>query len=93
MEFRLIRGCTMEQIVEWYSNERVDGIEPIQPRYNCNLQPSITKRGGGTLHKAEFRIKQNTAFENYSGENFHLLIQSKKRWVDNDSYPTQKNMR
>lgn len=90
LEFRLLRGRTTEQIFEWYSDQRVDGIEPIPDRYVCTLQPSIQNRGGGTLHKAEFRIKQNGALENYPGEHFHLLVQSKKGWVDNDLYPTQR---
>lgn len=90
LEFRLLRGRTIEQIFEWYSDQRVDGIEPIPDRYVCTLQPSIQNRGGGTLHKAEFRIRQNGALENYQGEHFHLLVQSKKGWVDNDLYPTQR---
>ena len=90
LEFRLIRGQTTEQIVNWYSDQRAIELDPIPPRYNCNLQPSIQNRGGGTLHKAEFRIKRNAALLDYPGEQFHLLIQSKKGWVNNDIYPNQK---
>ena len=90
LEFRLLRGRTTKEIFEWYSNQRANGVDPIPSRYVCNLHPSLQNRGGGTLHKAEFRIKQNGALENYSGEHFHLLIQSKKGWLDNNLYPVQR---
>lgn len=90
LEFRLLRGCTIDEVVAWYSNQRANGSEPIPDSRTCNLLPSIQNRGGGTLHKAEFRIRQNGALERYPGENFHLVIQSKKGWVDNDLCPSQR---
>ncbi len=90
LEFRLLRGCATDEVVNWYSDQRVDGGEPIPKSRTCTLQPSIQNRGGGTLHKAEFRVRQNSAFERYPGENFHLVIQSKKGWVDNDLFPSQR---
>jgi hypothetical protein len=90
LEFRLLRGRTTDQIFEWYSNQRADEIAPIPDRYICTLQPSIQNRGGGTLQKAEFRIKQNSALVNYPGEHFHILVQSHKGWVDNNLYPAQR---
>jgi hypothetical protein len=89
LEFRLIRGCTTEQIFQWYSEQRVNETEPIPDRFNCKLEPSINKRGGGTLHRAVFRIRRNGALENYPGENFHLIVQSKKGWASKDLYPDQ----
>jgi len=90
LEFRLIRGKTTNEIYDWYSNQRVDGVQQIAPRYQCDLRPSLQNRGGGTLHKAEFRIRQNGSLEKYPGEHFHLVIQSKKGWVDNDINPAQR---
>jgi len=90
LEFHLLRGCSTEEVVRWYSNQRVKGEVPIPANRKCALTPSVKNRGGGTLHKAEFRVMQNGAFEKYPGENFHLIIQSKKGWVDNDLYPSQR---
>ncbi len=90
MEFRLIRGRTTSQIFDWYSEHRVDETDPIPPRYNCNLQPTIKKRGGGTLYKATFRFSQNRALEDYPGDVFHLLVKSKKGWASSDIFPNQR---
>lgn len=90
LDFHLLRGCTTDEVVNWYSNEREDGDTQIPKSHICNLQPSIQSRGGGTLHKAEFRIRQNSALERYPGENFQLVIESKKRWIDNNLYPRQR---
>lgn len=90
LEFRLIRGKTTEEIYEWYSDQRVKETQHMENRYECNLQPSLQNRGGGTLHKAEFRVRQNGSLENYPGEHFHLVIQSKKGWVDDDLNPAQR---
>lgn len=90
LEFKLLRGCTTEQIFEFFSNLREKGDDPIPARFNCGLQPSIQNRGGGTLQKAEFRIKRNSSLLDYDGEKLHLLIQSKKGWAEDASYPSQK---
>lgn len=90
LEFRLIRGKTAEEIDEWYSDQRTKETQHMEKCYECNLQPSLRNRGGGTLQKAEFRFKFNSTLENYPGEHFHLVIQSKKGWVDNDLNPAQR---
>ena len=90
LKFRLLRGLTTNQIIDWHA-ERPSNVIPdsISNRYKCKMIPSSTRREGGTLQKAVFKATQNRAFIDYEGDQFHLLVTSQSGWATSEDFPEQ----
>ena len=91
MSFRLFRGLSTEQIIDWYAERQSDADpDKIPNRNECSMTPTATRRERGTLQKAVFVAAQNRAFSNYSGDTFHLLVRCQAGWASPEQFPHQR---
>lgn len=86
MSYRLIRGKTLDQVVNAFKKLRkgegkVDGLR--QP-YDCVLTPTPTRREGGTLQKASFVMTQRP--RDY-GNTYYLVVRCLNEWAREDLPP------
>jgi len=92
MDFYLIRGLSTQTIIDWYSARPKDvEFENIEGKYKCDMNPSKTRRGGGTLQKATFFASRNKSFSEYNGDIFHLLVRCKSAsWMSANEQERQR---
>ena len=83
MSFRLLRGCTQEQVFEHYKRHPKGELVPeIEARYQCNMTPGITQRERGTLQRASVAFRRN--IEQYGGD-YYLVVRCESGWAPPDS--------
>lgn len=82
MSFRLFRGLSPERIVQQYaaSQGQLD-IDTIEPRLQCPMTPSPTRREAGTLQRAVFIVAQNRSLTAYPGDSLLLLVRCNSGWA------------
>jgi hypothetical protein len=82
MSFRLVRGATLEEVIEFYRRRpEEDGPPPDMPnRNNCDLKPGPNSREMGTLQRAELVMKNNP-LRDY-GDTYYLVVRCERRWAD-----------
>lgn len=82
MSFRLVRGKTLDEVVEAYRrHEKEEGEPPslAASRFECELWPGPAKRDAGTLQKATFSMRQNPRAE--YGDTYYLVVRAQRRWA------------
>ena len=83
MSFRLLRGCTQEQVFEHYKwRPKGELVPEIEARYQCNMTPGITQRERGTLQRASVAFRRN--IEQYGGD-YYLVVRCESGWAPPDS--------
>ena len=85
MSFRLIRGRTLEQVIEHFRqrNVKTDGLIPdFDNRYNCKFDLGPKVREPGTLQSACFRMAQNPNPQ--YGETYYLMVRCQRKWMPDD---------
>jgi len=90
MSFRLVRGKTLQEVIEHYRKRSVvqDGPVPeIDPRYNCSFDSGPNTRERGTLQSACFTMRNNPAAE--YGETYYLVVRCERQWLP-DEFATQR---
>ncbi len=79
MSFRLLRGCTQEQVFEHFKwRPKGEAIPEIEKRYQCDLKPAITQRERGTLQRASVRFQQDIA---QYGSDYFLVVRCESGWA------------
>jgi hypothetical protein len=90
MSFRLFRGLKTDRIIGWHAQRDANStVKKFPKKHECDMEPSSTKREGGTLQKALFIAKQNRAFTDYEGDVFHLLLTCKSGWASPEEFDNQ----
>jgi hypothetical protein len=83
MSFRLLRGCTQEQVFEHYKwRAKGEPIPEIEKRYQCDMTPGITQRQRGTLQRASIAFQRN--IEQYGGD-YYLVVRCESGWAPPES--------
>lgn len=88
MSFRLIRGATLGEVVEFYRKRVIsaEGPVPDMPsRNNCQLKPGPNSRDGSTLQRAAL-VMQNNPLAEY-GETYYLVVRCERRWSEESDGP------
>lgn len=88
MSFRLIRGKSLEEVVEAFrkptpKNGEVERFSST--RYDCNMIPGSQAREGGTLQRATFRMRINPR-EDY-GDTYYLVVRCERKWAQDEQGP------
>jgi hypothetical protein len=79
MSFRLVRGGTLNEVIEFYRKRpKADGPVDRGSLRECDLVPSSSRRELNTLQKATFTIRRNPL--DY-GEIYYLVIRCEGRWA------------
>lgn len=79
MSFRLLRGCTAEQVSEHYKwRPKGQAVPEIEKKYQCELKPSITERERGTIQRASVKFKRDIS--NY-GDEYFLVVRCEGGWA------------
>jgi len=85
MSFRLVRGKSLEEVIDFYKkrDKDVDGELPeLEGRYDCSFDPKSRVRECGTLQSAIFTMRQNPAAE--YGETYYLVVRCERKWIADD---------
>ena len=87
MSFRLVRGATLQQVVEHYRRRtEEEGPVPDMPgRFNCALTPGPTIREKSTLQRARFTMRQNPR-DGY-GDTYLLVVRCERKWAGDEESP------
>ena len=79
MSFRLLRGCTQEQVFEHFKwRPKGEAIPEIEKKYQCDLKPAITLRERGTLQRASVRFQRDIA---QYGNDYFLVVRCESGWA------------
>jgi hypothetical protein len=81
MSFRLVRGKTLEEVIEHFRKRNVEeeGRQPdMEAAFNCKFDIGPQLRECGTLQSATFTMKQNPA-EEY-GDVYYLVVRCERQW-------------
>ncbi len=81
MSFRLIRGCTAEQVFEHYRrrNVAVEGAVPeMEKRFNCALEPGPRDRETATLQTASITFQRDLT---QYGDRYYLVVRCEGGWA------------
>jgi subtilisin family serine protease len=83
MDFRLIRGCPSDHVLEHFRSHAGEiGDHPDMPnRYNCNLLPGPNHRAGNTLQTAQVSYTKETI--DYGNEYF-LVVRCAGGWAEEE---------
>jgi hypothetical protein len=87
MSYRLIRGASLDQIIEHY-RRRADGDGPVPEmpgRFDCDLSPSPAIRDKGTLQRSTFTMRQNPRPE--YGDTYFLVVRCEGKWAGEEHGP------
>jgi hypothetical protein len=90
MSFRLVRGRTLDEVIEHYRsrNTKTEGPAPKQDeKFCCKFEPGPNTRECGTLQSAVFTMKNNPAPE--YGETYYLVVRCERGWFQ-DEFATQR---
>jgi len=87
MSFRLIRGRSLESVIEHYRQRSVDDgpIPDMDSKYDCKFEPKVTIRDRGTLQKGIFTMARNP--DPAYGETYYLAVRCEKKWSTENSEP------
>ncbi len=87
MSFRLFRGKTLEQIVDFsrprQSDEDKSGLAGT--KFECQMEPGSQARKDSTLQKATFTMKRAPRTD--YGDTYYLVVRCEKRWARDEHTP------
>ena len=81
LNFELIRGKKLEDVLKIASNENKDEKYSELGAERCDLEPKKSLRGNSTLQRAEF-IREQRNSQDY-GNTYYLVVESKDNWIEN----------
>lgn len=81
MNFRLLRGCEIDDVFEHFRARGAEEGDPpnIANRFKCNLEPSPNRRDGNTLQTASKTYQRDTAAY---GDEYYLVIRCVGGWAE-----------
>jgi len=80
MSFRLVRGRTLDQVIEHFRKRNVESEgrhAELEATYNCKFDVGPQVRERGTLQSATFTMKRNPL--DY-GEIYYLVVRCERQW-------------
>lgn len=82
MSFRMIRGATLDDVIEHFRRRTQDDapVPDMAGRYNCSMSPGPNARDKSSLQRATFTMRQNPAAE--YGDTYFLVVRCESRWSD-----------
>jgi hypothetical protein len=88
MSFRMIRGRSIDQIVDAF-RQRTQEEGPFDrltsTSFDCRFIPGPQVREGGTLQKATFTMKRNSSRD--YGDTYYLVIRCQRKWAREEHGP------
>ena len=90
MSFRLVRGKTLEDVIEHFRKRNVETEGPqaeLEGSFNCKFDVGPQARGRGTLQSATFTMKRNPAAD--YGEVYYLVVRCERQW-HSDEFDMQR---
>ncbi|MEM6485382.1 MAG: S8 family serine peptidase [Pseudomonadota bacterium] len=80
MNYRLIRGCALEQVFEHFRSHTGADTEPpeIGGRFRCKLQPGPKRRDRNTIQTSSVKFTQDTT--GY-GDDYFLVVRCVSGWA------------
>jgi hypothetical protein len=91
MRFDLIRGKTIEEVVQIYQpfENKEEEVKLDPPSARCEMHPLITRRQNSTLQRALHVIKRRPRSD--WGDTYWLVVQCMStKWTDPDTTPPQR---
>jgi hypothetical protein len=91
MSYRLIRGCSLEEVVEAFRQRSPEGDSDAEvrrltsTRHDCDLLPGAQAREGGTLQKGVFQMRRAPRAE--YGDTYYLVVRSERKWARDEQGP------
>lgn len=85
MSFRLIRGKSLEEVIEHFRKRNVETEGPrpeMPPANNCDFDLGAQVRERGTLQSATFWMRRNPVPE--YGETYYLVVRCERQWHPNE---------
>jgi len=81
MNFRLLRGCPLEEVFQHFRSRTQDEGDPpnIPGRFRCNLTPGPNSRDGHTLQTASITYARETA---QYGDEYYLVVRCAGGWAE-----------
>ena len=81
MNFRLLRGCDVEDLSEHFRARGADEGDPpdIPNRFKCNLEPTPNRRDGNTLQTAAKTYQKDTT---EYGDEYYLVVRCIGGWAE-----------
>ena len=90
MSFRLVRGKTLEDVIEHFRKRDLETEGPhaeIEDAFNCKFDCGPQARERGTLQSATFKMKRNPAAD--YGDVYYLVVRCERQWHP-DEYDLQR---
>jgi len=83
MDFRLIRGCSAEEVSAHFKSYSGTGEKhpDMGKKYNCDLKPGPNTRDKNTLQTAEVSFKKDTL---QYGEFYYLVVRCAGGWAEGE---------
>lgn len=81
MNFRLLRGCEVEDVFEHFRARGPEEDDPpdIPNRFKCDLEPKPTRRDRNTLQSAAKTYLRDTAIY---GDEYYLVVRCIGGWAE-----------
>ena len=90
MSFRLVRGKTLDDVIEHFRKRNVETEGPqadLEDTFNCKFDLGPQARERGTLQSATFTMKRNPTAD--YGEVYYLVVRCERQW-HSDEFDTQR---
>jgi hypothetical protein len=88
MSFRLIRGKSLEEVIQTFQSQarNENAVESLaSTRWDCKMKPGPEAREGGTLQKTVFSMKLPPRAD--YGNTYHLVVRCEKKWARAEHAP------
>ena len=83
MNYRLIRGCSADQVFSHFRSHAGENTEPsgIENRFKCNLKPGPNRRDRNTIQASSVSFMQDTT---QYGNNYFLVVRCVGGWASDE---------
>lgn len=88
MSFRLIRGRSVDEVVEAFrqrGREEPEVDRLTSTSFDCPMEPKPTVREGGTLQRATFTMKRRPSTD--YGDTYYGVVRCEKKWARAEHAP------
>lgn len=81
MNFRLLRGCDVDDVFEYFRARGAEEDDPpnIPNKFKCNLEPKPTRRDSNTLQTASKTYQRDTTAY---GDEYYLVVRCIGGWAE-----------